>query len=102
MNSVSLAFSRPSRLFLACPGLPWVVRFGFCCSSSDFPVSSFCPLLPLFLCASKVLDLCVVYQESFLLLPPFLCDLCGRVLTLIFSVSPRLRGEIWVCFVATF
>src|SRR4051812_42947275 len=39
----------PSRLFLACPGLPWVVDLGFCSSSSDFPISSFCPLLPLFL-----------------------------------------------------
>src|SRR5437588_9417928 len=29
-------------------------RFGFCSSSSDFPVSSFCPPLPLFLCVSKV------------------------------------------------
>src|SRR5205807_10405506 len=29
-------------------------RFGFCSSSSDFPVSSFCTPLPLFLCVSKV------------------------------------------------
>ena len=41
----------PSRLFL-------VVRFGFCSSSSDLPISSFCPRLPLFLCVSKVLGLC--------------------------------------------
>src|SRR5205807_618382 len=40
--------SRPSRLFLMVK--IWLLLFKF-----RFPVSSFCPLLPLFLCVSKVL-----------------------------------------------
>src|SRR5437016_3769346 len=39
-----------------------MVRFGFSSLSSGFLVSSFCPLLPLFLCVSEVLGLVFLLQ----------------------------------------
>src|SRR5437588_7813002 len=59
-----------------------MVRFGFCFFKFRFPVSSFFPPLPLFLCVSKVLGLL------------FGCLLCSSVFQRFWYVLPSPFGGI--------